>query len=107
MNKSEEKLPVQLNTKPFKGYSIDQLRYQLVYTSLQKEFCKEKFLRTMHSAVEATPFGSGKKSKSMAFGGSIIQSVLKGLSYADYAIVGFSAFKTVRSIFSLFRRKKK
>lgn len=91
----------------FSGYSIDELRYKIVYTSLQKEFCKDKFFGTLHKAVDSTPIiGKGSKQSPLAVGGGILSKVLKTLSYADYMLVGFSVFKTIKNVVSLFHRKK-
>lgn len=91
----------------FKGYTIDQVRYQLVYQSLQREFCKERMINNFKRTLNSTPFGTSGKSRGGMMGIGLLGPLLKGLSYADYIIAGFSAFKTVKSIFSIFRKKKK
>lgn len=90
----------------FRGYSIDQLRYQIVLKSLQREYSKDKFFANVKKTVNSTPFGSSGKNKSL-LGGSAISLIMKGLGYADYALLGYSAFRTVKNVFSIFRRKKK
>jgi len=92
-----------MKAEKFRGLTIDEVRYQLLYTTLQKEFCKDKLMMTVGNAVAATPFGGGRKSS----GHSIFSHLLNGLSYADYLLVGISAFKTVKSALRLFRRGKK
>lgn len=92
-----EQMPVR------KGYTLDELRYQLALSTLKKEFCKEKIIDTCHDAIDGAPWkGNGGN----GIPSSLMGKLLKGLSYADYFMVGFSVFKTARSVFSFFRKKK-
>lgn len=93
------------DAKP-KGYTIDELRYKLALTTLQKEFCKEKLINKCHSTLSVAPWsknGKGKGGISSALAGTL----LKGLSYSDYFMMGLSVFKTAKNVFSFFKRKKK
>ena len=82
-----------------KGYDIDELRYQIAIKELQKELCKGK-LRHMNEA----PWS--RKGEGGALRTGILGTVMKGLSYSDYILLGISAFKTTKNIFSFFKRKK-
>ena len=97
-----------INTKESspRGYDIDELRHQIILKTLQMEFCKEKLVNTYKVVSENAPF-VGKKSRENSAGLSLLSSVMKGLSYADYFTVGIAVFKAVKGIRSLFKRKKK
>ena len=91
-----------------KGYTIDEMRYQLALKELQKEFCKEKLVNKCHSTLSHAPWS--KKSGGGGRGGfssTLVSSLMKGLSYTDYFMMGFSVFKTAKNVFSFFRRKRK
>lgn len=107
IKEKEASLPV-LAEEPIKkkqGYTIDELHYQLALTTLQAEFCKEKLINKYNAALSGAPWN--KKSGSGKFSSSMVGTLLKGLSYADYFMVGFSVFKTAKNVFSFFKRKKK
>ena len=53
----------------FKGYGIEQLKYQRALLALQKEFAKEKLLRDASDIRKSLPF-SGSKKKKNAKGGA-------------------------------------
>lgn len=89
-----------------RGYTIDELRYQLALATLQKEFCKEKLINRCHSTMAGAPWNKKSRGGNM-FASGIIGSVMKGLSYSDYIMMGFSVFKTAKNVFSFFKRKKK
>lgn len=91
----------------FNGYTLQELRYQRALASLKKEFAKEKALAGLNAMKEKTAFGrlSGKVS-SLGKAGGLLPKVLSSLNYADYAMLGFSAFGTVRKVWKFFKRKK-
>lgn len=87
-----------------KGYDIDELRYQMAIKELQKELCKEKLLHQCGTAMNEAPWS--RKGEGGALRTGILGTVMKGLSYSDYILLGISAFKTTKNIFSFFKRKK-
>ncbi len=91
----------------FNGYTLQELRYQRALASLKKEFAKEKALAGLNAMKEKTAFGrlSGKVS-SLGKAGGLLPKVLSSLNYADYAMLGFSVFGTVRKVWKFFKRKK-
>ncbi len=93
----------------FKGYSLADIRYYRALTALQREFCKQKIAADARQIQKMNPlFGGGagsSKSKVSRLGG-LAGKVFSGLSYVDYALLGFQAFSTVRKVFSFFMRKK-
>lgn len=89
-----------------KGYSLDEMRYQLALKELQKEFCKEKLINKCNSTLSNAPW-SKKAGGGGGFSSTLVSTLMKGLSYTDYFMMGFSVFKTAKNVFSFFRRKKK
>ncbi len=110
MNK-DTKIPVvtEKEDKIFRGYSIDELKYQRAFVLLQREFTQAKLMGIMHkftdknSSVYRAPVS---KQSSFASSGNILGRIFKGLDYLDYAMLGLSAFNTGKKIFSFFRRRK-
>lgn len=86
--------------KPFKGYTLDELRYKAALATLHKEFCKDQLLAGLKATLDESPLsGRGKSS-------GVIGKMLQGLSYIDYALMGFSVFKSVSGIVKFFKKKK-
>lgn len=90
----------------FEGYTIDELRYQIVYATLQKEFAKDRLLNKYRKAYAQLPF-IGKASAGGEGRSGLVGKILSGLNYTDYILVGASAFRTVKKVFSFFKKKKK
>lgn len=108
------KTPARRNIPPhrnkdieFKGYTLEELRYQRALLALQAEFCKEKILVTTEKIRRRTPFSAeGQKDAAKNIKG-IPGKILKGLSFLDYLTLGFTVFTSVRKIFGFFHRKKR
>ena len=102
MSKKQSPIPaeLQLQAPKFKGYGMDELNYRIAMSTLQAEFVKEQIQGTFADAVEEGPFTGSCSS-------SIVTKMLHGLNFADYAILGFSLFRTTRNLFNFFRKKKK
>ena len=82
----------------WKGYSIDELRYQRALATIKCELEKDK----LKSAFATIKQGG----LPMAFGGNrsgLLSRVLGALDIADYSLI---AFKLGRRIYKLFNRKK-
>ncbi len=91
----------------FEGYTLDEIRHRRALFAVRKEFAKAKMLEDAEVLRDYNPFASDGSLKAAARLGSIPQKIVRGLSYTDYIMLGFSAFSTVKKIFSFFRRKKK
>lgn len=93
----------------FKGYTLEEIRYQRALVTLQKEFCKNKFNRNLHNLQKSNPFNSASSAVNSLPGkvGLIAGKVMSGLNFLDYAMIGFSLFGSVRKVLSFFRKKKK
>jgi hypothetical protein len=86
--------------KKFKGYTIDELRYRMAMATLQKEFTKEQFMAELQTMINESPLNSNNSS-------GILGKMLRGLSFIDYALMGYSAFKSVRGIMGFFNKKRR
>lgn len=96
------------HTKPnFAGYTLDELRYQRALIALKREFCKESIIETADKLHKMSPFSSEGQKGMTKHIGSLPGKILTGLSYFDYATLGFTAFNTIRKIYSLFHHKKR
>ena len=93
----------------FKGYSLEEIRYQRALVALQKEFCKTKITRSLSNLQKNNPLSPNASPAAGLPGkfGAITGKFLKGLNYLDYAMIGFSVFGSVRKVMSFFRSKKK
>ena len=105
VKKMEENLPMEL-PKEFKGYSIEELRYQRALIALRKDFCAAKIAEDFEAIRKRGVFGGHGGSKRGPMIGSIAKKVMSGLGYLDYAMIGVSLFGTGKKIFSLFRGRK-
>lgn len=79
--------------KPWKGYTIDELRYQQAYTAVRMQIDRQKLMSTASQM---------KGGMSTFKGAGLIGRLLSNLSYIDYA---FMAFRIGRQVFRLFRRR--
>lgn len=109
MKEIKKSMPAEADSKaaPFKGYTMEELRYQRAMMALRKEFCKAKVIESVHSLRP----GSGSKNKSgggskLALAGKIASKVLGNLNALDYALMGLSIFGTARKGYRLIKGKK-
>lgn len=91
----------------FKGYTLEELRYQRALLLLKREFLKEKAVKETKAVKARIPMLNGKSPLASMSPQGILGRVAKGLNYADYLMLGFSIFSAGRKMFSLFRKKKK
>lgn len=91
----------------FRGYTLEELRYNRALIALKAEFCKEKMLSDFQAAKSKTILGKLQRGESTGlFKSGVLGKMARSLNYVDYILVGLTAFKTIRSITSLFRSKK-
>lgn len=88
----------------FKGYTLEEIRYQRALVTLHKEFCRTKIERLAHNVRNTNPLAPNKKSSLPGKIGFVAGKLLGGLNYLDYAMMGFSLFGSVRKIISLFKK---
>lgn len=92
----------------FKGYTIEELRYQRALVTLQKEFCKSKLERNINTLKKTNPLSPTTAASSLPGKfGVVATKLLSGLNYLDYAMLGFSLFGSAKKVYSFFHRKKK
>lgn len=92
----------------FKGYTLEELRYQRALITLRKEFCKSKLISNVDKLRKTNPLSPSAAAGSLpAKSRFIVTKLLTGLNYLDYAVLGYSLFNSVRKVTSIFRRKKK
>ena len=103
---SETNITPDVKEEEFKGYSIDELRYQRAMIALKKEFCKVKILQEFDQIKEHSVFGGSRNGK-LTKTGAVVTKLLSGLNYLDYAMVGMSLFNSGKKVFSLFRGGRK
>ncbi len=94
------------NKAEFKGYTLSEIRYQRALYALKREYAREKALRGVNNLRRRSIFGRSKNSGLPSKLPGMLQKAVAGLSYADYFMLGISAFSTVRKALSLFKRKK-
>lgn len=94
---------------PFKGYTMEELRYQRAMLALRKEFCKSKVLQSVDKIRPGRSSGSEGKSstgKKLAFVGHIASRLFSNLNTLDYVLMGISLFGTAKKGYRLIRGKK-
>lgn len=104
INDKQEEAPH--NSEEFKGYSIEELRYQRALIALRKEFCKSKMVHNANRIRKKGFFGRNSTTSRVAHVGTLASKIMSGLGYLDYVMIGMSVFGTGRKIFKFFRGKK-
>ena len=107
-----ENTPVKSDEVPaakFKGYTLEELKYQRALTALRREFCKSKITSKVYSLRKHNPLSRDGEAGNNVTGklSYFLPKVISGMNYLDYALLGWSAFSSARKVFSFFRRKKK
>ena len=94
----------------FKGYSMEELRYQRALMALRKEFCKTKLMKSVDSLrhprsyPEKTSTGFiGKVGTAAGFVGKLLTK----MNALDYAMVGMQLFGTGKKIYKSIKGIKK
>lgn len=90
----------------FKGYTLEEIRYQRALVTLHKEFCRNKIERVSRQLSSTSPLAPSKSSSLPGKVGFMAGKLLTGLNYIDYIMIGFSLFGSAKKVFSLFKKKK-
>ncbi|MDE6048198.1 MAG: hypothetical protein K2G09_00700 [Paramuribaculum sp.] len=85
----DKKVKLTENHPDWKGYDIDELRYQQAYTEARLEIEKERMSASARSIYSST---------AMTRSGGLIGRILGSLNYVDYAIIAFRIFKKARGL---------
>lgn len=91
----------------FKGYTIEEIRFQRALVAMEVEFSKTKLLKSWNNLQKFNPLAPGGSSSITGKAGSLALKLVNGLSYMDYIMLGWSVFSGARKVFSFFKRKKK
>lgn len=92
---------------PFKGYTMEELRYQRAMMALRKEFCKAKVLESVQNirpGGKARRSGSTTPSK-FATVTHLASKLFSNLNTLDYILMGMSLFGTVKKGYKLIKGK--
>lgn len=95
----------------FRGYTMEELRYQRAIVALKKEFCKAKVIESVRDIREPRRKKEKGTKQSGAAGalslaGRVASVVFSNLNTLDYVVMGLSAFGTVKKGIKLIRGKK-
>lgn len=111
------------HSSSFKGYTMEELRYQKALALLRKEFCKSNVLESVDSLrhpfsdntkriagiatpVKATSSSSGSAIRQVGnVGKLVLSSLLKGMKPLDYVMFGISLIGPTRKLIKSFRKK--
>ena len=107
--KSQEKKAKDIVTpeNDFKGYTIEEIRFQRALVAMEAEFCKTKILKSFSNLQRINPLSPSSGSSIPGKAGSIALKLVKGLNYMDYIMIGWSVFTGAKKVFSFFKGKKK
>lgn len=89
----------------FKGYTMEELKYQRALLALKKEYLKEKALHTVAAVKEEIPVLNGQSAISGLQSKGLLGKIFKTLSFADYLLLGVQGLRIGRKIGTMFKRK--
>lgn len=103
----EAPLTLAEKVKASNGLTLDELRYQRALYALKKEFVREKMAGKISGIRRGgVAAGSGSNLSPVLRLSGLAGKAFSSLNYLDYAMLGYSAFKTVRKVYRFFRPKK-
>ena len=107
--KTKEKVAKEIVTpeNEFKGYTIEEIRFQRALVAMEAEFCKTKVTKSWGNIMKVNPLSSASKSSLPSKAGNLAWKMVNGLNYVDYIMLGLSVFSGVRKVMSFFRGRKK
>lgn len=88
----------------FKGYTMEELRYQRALLLIKREFVKEKALKEVKKIKEQIPLINGSEGHSSK-GSGLLGKMMKSLSFIDYVLLGFQAIRIGRKFTSKFKTR--
>lgn len=89
----------------FKGYTLDELRYQRALLLVKREFLREKAMKEVAKIKEHIP-GMGSSSGNGIPAKGVLGKLVNGLDWADYLMLGFQAWRIGKKLGGKFRRKQ-
>ncbi len=94
-----EQQDAQIDKKPFKGYTIDELRYHRAMTLARCEVAKTHAMDSL-SAVGGS-IVNDQTAKRNVFG-----RIVQGIDYVDYTVMGYRVWKKISKILQHRHREK-
>ena len=89
----------------FRGYTMEELKYQRALLLIKREFLREKALKETNKLKERIPVINGKTNIMGSLGKGLLGKITTGLGFVDYILIGMQALKVGRKVGSLFRRR--
>lgn len=107
--KAQEKVAQDILTpeNKFKGYTIEEIRFQRALVAMEADFCKTKIFKSLNNLKKINPMTATGSSSLTGQAGNIALKLVNGLNYMDYILLGWSVFSGARKVFSFFRGKRK
>lgn len=90
----------------FKGYTLDELRYQRALLLIKREFLRDKAIEESKKIKDKIPLINGNSGLGEITTKGVIGKVIRGLDFADYLLLGFQAIRIGKKFGSMFKRKK-
>lgn len=111
MKETDSNLPVKkadTSDDAFKGYTLEELKYQRAMMALRKEFAKAKILQSLEAMKPSKKTGSAGSVLGSRFAllRSLGGKVFSNFNVLDYVMIGMSLFGTAKKAYSLFKRSK-
>lgn len=108
MKKNNDKiaLPSESFESGFKGYTMDELRYQRALLLIKREFVREKAFNETKKIKKQIPILNGKSVLSNMNSSGLVGKLMKGFGMADYIILAFQALRIGKKIGGKFKKKK-
>lgn len=110
MKKENTKVPatvqVEETVAQFKGYTMEELKYQRAMMALKKEFCKAKVMQSMDTLRPKRNEPKSSTGSKFAIAGQIASKLFSNLNTLDYVLMGISLFSTAKKGYKLIRGKK-
>ena len=99
-----------VRTPSFKGYTIEEIRYQRAMTALRKEFCKAKLSESISNLRGSSSPGSRRvnapAASKLAIAGRLASKLFSNLNTLDYILMGVSLFGTAKKGIKLLKGRK-
>lgn len=104
-SKEKKSVPSVPEEDEFKGYTMEELRYQRALLLVKREFLRDKALKETKKIKEQIPVINGQSSMSGLTTKGVVSKIVKGLDFADYLMLGFQALRIGKKVGTLFKRK--
>lgn len=104
VKKAASQQPQEVAKPEFKGYTLEELRYQRAMTLLRRDFSKAKVVNQVQR-LRGGDSGNAPKSR-LGRVGTLAGKLMSGLNYIDYAMMGMTLFNSGQKVYKFFRRRR-